>query len=162
MQIAVMSDSHGRCAAVEKALEILQSRNINYVLHCGDIDDADTVWLFQGFTAHFVFGNCDAGQALAIQQAVHGIGANLHRPFGELELVGAKMAFLHGDDERLLRQLERCDEYDFLFHGHTHQAMERRSGRTRVINPGALHRANPKSFIILDLPDGAIERITVD
>ena len=56
MQIAILSDTHGRHAVVEKALEILQGRNVNQVIHCGDIDDADTVWLFHGFTVHFVFG----------------------------------------------------------------------------------------------------------
>ena len=59
MQIAILSDTHSRYATVEKALELLQDRKINVLLHCGDIEDSETVWLFQGFTAHFVFGNCD-------------------------------------------------------------------------------------------------------
>jgi uncharacterized protein len=162
MQIAVLSDTHGRYHTVEKALEILQRRNINFVVHCGDIDDADTVWLFHGFTAHFVYGNCDAAQSLGIQQAVHGIGGELHRPFGRLELEGVKIAFLHGDNERLMKEVEQSGAYDFLFYGHTHQAREHQTGPTRVINPGALHRANPKTFIVLDLPEGSVETVGVD
>lgn len=162
MKIAVMSDSHGRYHTVEKALTILQERNVNFVIHCGDIDDADTVWLFQGFTVHFVFGNCDHTQKLSIQQAVHGIGETLHRPFGQVEVEGMKLAFVHGDDWDLLEKLENSGAYDFLFYGHTHHAEEHRSGRTRVINPGALHRAIPKTFLLLDLPGGETETVAVE
>ena len=161
MQIAILSDTHGRHQTVEKALAILQERKITHVIHCGDIDDADTIWLFHGFTAHFVFGNCDS-ERVAIQQAVHGIGEVLHRPFGQLEIEGKKIAFLHGDDEKLLDELERSGKFDFLFHGHTHRAAERRTGPTRIINPGALHRANPKTFLILDLPSGETESVIVE
>jgi hypothetical protein len=34
-------------------------------------------------------------------------------------------------------------------------------GKTRVINPGALHRARPKTFVVLDLKNGELERIEV-
>lgn len=162
MKIAVVSDTHSRYQTVEKVLAILQERNITHVIHCGDIEDADTVWLFHGLTAHFVYGNCDALERFAIQQAIHGIGETLHRPYGQLELEGVRIAFLHGDDSRLMQQVEESGEFDFLFHGHTHIAAERRTGRTRVINPGALHRANPKTFLILDLPSGETESVIVD
>ena len=161
MQIAVLSDTHSRYHTVEEVLQMLQRRNINFVIHCGDIEDADTVWLFHGFTAHFVYGNCDT-ERLALQQAVHGIGGELHRPFGRLELEGVKLAFLHGDDHRLMRDVEHGGEFDFLFYGHTHRAKEHRSGATRVINPGALHRANPKTFVILDLATRALESVAVE
>src|SRR5579884_1042563 len=111
MQIAVLSDTHSRYTTVESALEVLQGRNINTVLHCGDIEDADTVWLFQGFTAHFVFGNCDTERA-SLRQAVYGIGGTLHEPFGEVELNGVKIAFLHGDDKLLMRDVERSEHFD--------------------------------------------------
>ncbi|SRR5579885_2248915 len=161
MQIAVLSDTHGRHETVEKALQVVQRRNVHFVLHCGDIDDSETVWLFQGFTAHFVFGNCDRDRH-GIRQAAYGIGATIHEPFGLVELEGLKLAFVHGDDAGLLRDLERSEAFDYLFYGHTHQAEERRTGPTRVLNPGALHRARPKSFLFLDLPSGAVESVTVD
>ena len=161
MQIAILSDTHSRYATVEKALGLLQARKINTLLHCGDIEDSETVWLFQGFTAHFVFGNCDRLEAHAIRQAVHGIGETLHDGYAALELEGVKIAFTHGDDHRLIRDLEMSGAFDFLFYGHTHKAEEHRAGPTRVINPGALHRANPKTFILLDLPSGEVETVVV-
>jgi putative phosphoesterase len=161
MQIAILSDTHSRYQTVEKALQLLQDRKINFVIHCGDIDDADTVWLFQGFTAHFVFGNCDTERA-SLRQAIHGIGETLHEPFGHLELEGVKIAFLHGDDRLLMRDVENSGHFDFLFYGHTHQAAEHVTGPTRVVNPGALQRARPKTFVILDLATRALESVVVD
>jgi putative phosphoesterase len=161
MHIAILSDTHSRYATVEKALALLQTRHINVVLHCGDIEDADTVWLFHGFTAHFVFGNCDT-ERHSIRQAVHGTGETLHEGYGYVELEGVKIAFTHGDNHRLMRDLETSEAFDFLFYGHTHRAEEHRTGPTRVINPGALHRANPKTFVILDLATRDVESVVVD
>jgi putative phosphoesterase len=161
MQIGILSDTHSRYPTVEKALALLQERKINTVLHCGDIEDAETVWLFQGFTAHFVFGNCDT-ERHSLRQAVHGIGETLHDAWGFVELEGVKMAFTHGDNGRLLHDLEHSGAFDFLFYGHTHHAEEHRTGPTRVINPGALHRARPKTFVVLDLATRAVESVTVE
>ena len=52
--------------------------------------------------------------------------------------------------------------FDFLFYGHTHVAEEHRTGPTRVINPGALHRARVKSVLVLDLPSGEARRLEVE
>ena len=161
MQIAILSDTHSRYATVEKALALLQARNINTVLHCGDIEDADTVWLFQGFTTHFVFGNCDTERA-SIRQAVYGIGATLHEPYGSLDLDGVKLAFIHSDDRKLFGELEHGGQFDYLFYGHSHVAEQHQTGPTRVINPGALHRARPKTFAVLDLKGGEIETVAVE
>ena len=160
MQIAILSDTHSRYATVEKALALLQGRKINTLLHCGDIEDSETVWLFQGFTAHFVFGNCDT-ERHSIRQAVYGIGETLHDGYGYVEMEGVKIAFTHGDNARLLHDLEASEAFDFLFYGHTHKAEEHRTGPTRVINPGALHRARPKTLVVLDLATRAAESVVV-
>ena len=124
-----------------------------------DIEDSEAVWLFPPST-HFVFGNCDMERA-GIRQAVHGAGATLYEPLGQLELDGVKIAWLHGDDKKLMRQAEEGGEFDYLFYGHTHVADERRSGKTRVINPGALHRARPKTLLILDVETAETTTVTV-
>lgn len=160
MKIAILSDTHGRTATVEQALRLLEPYQVELILHCGDIDDAETIALFPANT-HFVFGNCDADRS-GIRAAVEELGATLHEPFGHLELEGTSIAFVHGDDARLLRDLEQADTFAFVFHGHTHLAREHRVGRTRVINPGALHRARPKTFVVLDMQSGEVESITVE
>jgi len=161
MLIGIVSDTHGNRRTVPAALAELRERGISTVLHCGDIDDPETVEMFRGFTMHFVFGNCDIDKG-ALRAAMADIGATLHDHFGSIEMEGVKLAFLHGDNTTLMRDVERSGYYDFLFYGHTHQAEEHLSGPTRVINPGALHRARPKTFVVLDLESREIESVTVE
>jgi uncharacterized protein len=160
LKIAILSDTHSRYATIEAALQLVEARNVERILHCGDIEDAEAVWLFPGKT-HFVFGNCD-GERASIRQAVYGIGATLHEPYASLDLDGVQIAFLHSDDRKLFRELEHSGQFDYLFYGHSHVAEEHRTGRTRVINPGALHRARPKTFAVLDLKSGEIETVAVE
>jgi len=58
--------------------------------------------------------------------------------------------------------LENSGQYDYLFYGHSHVASEHRTGPTRIINPGALHRARPKTFAVLDLESGDMASISLD
>jgi putative phosphoesterase len=160
MRIGIVSDTHGNRLMVNLALAELRQRGITTLLHCGDIDDPETVALFRGFTMHFVFGNCDMDHA-ALREAMDEIGATLHDHFGSVELEGVKLAFTHGDNKTLMRDVERSGYYDFLFYGHTHQAEEHRHGPTRLINPGALHRARLKTFLVLDLASQEVESVTV-
>jgi putative phosphoesterase len=161
MHIGILSDTHGNRRTVNLALADLRDRGVTTILHCGDIDDPETVTLFRGFTTHFVFGNCDYDKA-ALREAMSDIGATLHDSFGSVEIEGVKLAFTHGDDKVLMRDVERTGYYDFLFYGHTHQAEEHRTGPTRVINPGALHRARPKTFIVLDLESHNVVSVAVE
>ena len=160
MKIAVLSDTHSRYATVAKALQIIKERAIIEVIHCGDIEDAETIELFQGLKAHFVYGNCDL-ERLSLARKVEDLGLTLHESWGNVEIEGVKIAFLHGHDKQLMEDVENSGYFDFLFYGHTHKAAEHRTGPTHVINPGALHRANPKTFVILDVPGGEIERVEV-
>ncbi|MBI2806902.1 MAG: metallophosphoesterase family protein [Planctomycetes bacterium] len=159
MRIAIISDTHSRTAAVQTALTLMAEQNVEMIVHCGDIQDGDTVRLFPAHT-HFVFGNSDYDRQ-EIATAVSDIGATLHGAWGHLEIAGRSLAFTHGDDVALLYDLENADTFDFLFHGHTHIAREHQTGKTRVINPGALQRVARRTFLILDLPDGSARSIDV-
>jgi putative phosphoesterase len=161
MKIGIVSDTHGRHTAAELAVGLLRQRGIDTVLHCGDVGDGDTVRLFRDFTTHLVFGNTDWDRE-GLLSAADEVGATFHEGFGHLDLEGVQIAFLHGDDAGMLRDLERSGHYDYLFHGHTHVRADRQSGRTRVINPGALHRARPKTFGVLDLGTGELETVVVE
>ena len=161
MLLGVVSDTHNRYGTASRALAVLRGRGVATVLHCGDVEDVATASLFRGFSAHFVLGNCDRDRE-GLRGAVEALGGTLHEPYGHLEMSGRSVAFLHGDDAGLLRDLERSGAYDFLFHGHTHEAGDRQSGVTRVLNPGALHRARPKTFLIVDLVSGAAEWVPVE
>ncbi len=160
MRIAIISDTHSRMSSVENALAIMAERGVELIVHCGDIQDAETVRLFPAHT-HFVFGNCDFDRG-DIERAVADIGATLHGVWGQLALEGQSLAFTHGDDRQLLLDLEHSDAFGFLFHGHTHVAKEHRTGKTRVINPGALQRVARRTFLLLELPGGDTETVAVE
>lgn len=63
---------------------------------------------------------------------------------------------IHGDDFVLKKRLLTEQQHDYLFQGHTHQREDVTFGRTRLINPGALHRANPRTAALLDLETGEL------
>ncbi len=159
MLIAVISDSHSRTSSVQAALRIMAERKVELIVHCGDICDGATVRLFPAHT-HFILGNCDYDRG-DIEQAVAATGATFHGAWGQLNAAGQSLAFAHGDDPVLLNDLVHAD-FDFVFHGHTHLAKEHRVGKTRVINPGALQRVAVRTFVLLELPGGAVESVTVD
>ncbi|MFM7149660.1 MAG: metallophosphoesterase family protein, partial [Gemmataceae bacterium] len=87
---------------------------------------------------------------------------HLHENFGHLDLDGITVAFLHGHESSLLRDLIQSQAYDFLFHGHTHLRADSLQGKTRVVNPGALHRTTEKSFVIMDTSKGDLQTIILD
>jgi len=160
MLIAVISDTHSRTSSIHNALAIMAARQVECILHCGDIQDGEAVRLFPANT-HFVFGNCDYERD-EIEQAIKETGATLHGAWGHLELTSKSLAFVHGDDHQLLHDLEHADTFDYLFHGHTHVIRDQLIGKTRVINPGAIQRVARRTFLLLDLPNGTRETVTVE
>lgn len=161
MKIGIISDTHNQLARVTRALELFREHGAQMILHCGDIEDAIVVEQFQGWNVHFVYGNCDWDKQ-ELQRSIKEIGATLHDNFGHLELEGKNLAFVHGHDIELLNDLVNSDEYDYLFHGHTHVACDRMKGKTRIINPGALHRVQVKTCLLLELPSGKTESLVVE
>jgi len=160
MRIGVVSDTHGQVFFTQAAVRMLESCQVELVIHCGDIGSVDVVRLFDAWPTHFVFGNVD-DDLRSLRAAMKAGGHTCHERKGELELAGRKIAFLHGDDGRMLSGLIEGGNFDLVCHGHTHVAAHALQGRTHVLNPGALHRARYHSFALVDLPDLAITEIKV-
>jgi putative phosphoesterase len=130
---------------------MLESLEVDSVLHCGDIGSSAVVDLFAKWPTHFVFGNCDddtRGLAAAIEKA----GQTCHGLFGELEFEGVKVALLHSHERNRFRAAIDSGQYRLVCYGHTHVAAIDRHGDTVVVNPGAIYRANPHSIAVVDLP----------
>jgi uncharacterized protein len=179
MKIGVISDTHGHADPAEEALRLLDSLGVDLVLHCGDVG-AEIVPLFAGRAAHLVPGNTD--DIAALRRAVQGAKGTeavsrqlaivsktgfakpspspvLHNPLGILEIEGIRVAFLHGDDARLLREMIHSGEWNLVCHGHTHAYSHHFQGRTLVLNPGALWRTRRPSFALVELPSLEVTRI---
>jgi len=152
MRIGVISDTHGHIANTLAAVRMLESLEVERVLHCGDICSTQIPPLLKAWQTHFVFGNCDHGEELAeLRTSIRGAGLICHERFAALDWAGRKIALLHSDDMRLFREVTLSGVYDLVCYGHSHVAEAHREGQTLVLNPGALYRANPHTIAVVDL-----------
>jgi uncharacterized protein len=159
MRIGVVSDTHNHVLNTQSAVRMLESLEVELVLHCGDIGSIEVVEMFGAWPTHFVFGNVD--DPYRLEAGIRAAGQTCHGRFGSLELEGRKIAFLHGDDTALLRQVSTNGKWDLVCHGHTHVARQVREGRTLVLNPGALFRAARHSIAYVELPAVEATMVTV-
>lgn len=150
MLLGIVSDTHGHLPYTLDALRVLESWPVERVIHCGDIGSEQIVELFARWPTHFVFGNVDTQPAL-LERAIVAAGQTSHGRFGELRLANRRIAFLHSDDGERFHDAVASGDYDLVCYGHTHVAEQHRSGRTLVLNPGALYRATPHTLAIVDL-----------
>ncbi|MGE5612462.1 MAG: metallophosphoesterase [Bacillota bacterium] len=161
MLIGILSDTHDNTAVTAAAVDLLKRRGAEYFLHCGDVGSCLVLDYLAGLPAAFVWGNCDSGR-VELQRYAEKLGITCCGAFGDLTLDGKRVALMHGDDYRLKQRLLREQEYDYLCQGHTHVPQDIRVGRIHVINPGALHRARPRTLGLLDTAKGAVEILRVE
>ncbi|MBI1825223.1 MAG: YfcE family phosphodiesterase [Planctomycetes bacterium] len=145
-----MSDSHGRVRAVRRALEIFDGLGVGHIVHCGDVGDEDVFAEFVNRPFTFVWGNTDSPSqgTFAFLRSI-GIGPPESVPV-ILELDGKKFAIFHGHERGFEVAIDSIP-VDYILHGHTHVRRDERINKCRIINPGALHRARPKTIATLDI-----------
>jgi putative phosphoesterase len=159
MRLGVISDTHGHVELTRPAVRMLESLEVDAVLHCGDIGSLAVVELFEKWPTHFVFGNCDENTdklAAGIRRA----GQTCHGLFGDLEFAGVRVALLHSHERRRFRETIDSGDFSLVCYGHTHVAAIDRHGDTLVVNPGAIYRADPHTLAVIDLP--AVEATIVE
>jgi len=147
--IGILSDTHDRADWMAAGLRILQEHAAEFFIHCGDIGGEECIDLLAGLPSAFVFGNTDFDRAGLARYAAS-IEVACYGNFASLELGGKKIAVIHGDDYKLKQRLLAAADHDYLLQGHTHVRADERIGGTRIINPGALHRAAIKTVVTLD------------
>jgi len=161
MRIGIVSDSHGHVPYTREAIRMLESLQVEQVIHCGDIGSTEIIGLFAAWPTHFVFGNVDHYDQEELRATIEAAGQYCHERFGQLALRGKNIAFLHGDDGTAFSGAVDSKSYDVICYGHTHVADKRRVGTTLLLNPGALYRATPHSLAIIDLPEIKVETIAL-
>ncbi|MDZ4821813.1 MAG: YfcE family phosphodiesterase [Planctomycetota bacterium] len=150
MLLGVVSDTHGNVHLTRRAIRMLESLQVEAVLHCGDIGTAEIIHMFEPWQTHFVFGNTDHDQP-TLRRAIQQAKLTCHERYGELELAERKIALLHSDDARKFAEVCQSGQFDLVCYGHTHLAKQERVGKTLILNPGAIHRASPHSIAVVDL-----------
>jgi putative phosphoesterase len=160
MLIGILSDTHGRADTAAAGISLLQEKGAAYFIHCGDVGSEQVLDHLAGLKAAFVWGNCDFDR-MGLERYAQAIGIQCFGAFGELELEGKKIALLHGDDPVIRKRVLAEQKHDYLLQGHTHIRQDVRVGRVRLVNPGALHRANPRTVALLDPAADALQFLIV-
>ena len=136
MLIGIVSDSHENMPLIKKAVDFLNSRNVDAVLHAGDIISPISAKEFEKLKSRMiaVFGNND-GEKKLWRERIKTFGEIHDAPF-EVVLGGKKILLTHDPED--IEQLAASRKYDVIVYGHTHKADNRVIDGTLVVNPGEL------------------------
>lgn len=147
--IAVMSDSHDDVASVDAAVRVLEHAGARRVIHCGDIVSPVVVERLAGFRVEWILGNCDADPD-RLAAAVRAIrGHAFHGWRGVLGLGDLTVGATHGHRPAEFAELRRAGCH-WIVHGHSHQVRDDTIDGVRFLNPGALHRARPRTVMLVE------------
>lgn len=161
MKIGIISDTHDQRQRTLDAIQKLKYEGATILFHCGDLVRPDMASACEALPCYYVFGNNDSGYLNEIRSAFADLPEATCLGWGaEVVLDGKRLAITHGHLHREVHKLLRA-EPDYLFSGHTHIADDRYEGKTRRINPGALHRACIFSVALLDLDTDQLTSIEV-
>lgn len=151
MRIGIIADTHDRIDAIESAVDVFERNDVFVVIHCGDIARPAMIPPFEPFEFHAVLGNNDEPYREELTAAIAELGSNseFHGLFADLEFDGVRFAVTHGVVEDTIYEHAESGEYDYVLHGHFHEAKRSVVDGTVVINPGA-HR----SVVVLDTKTG--------
>jgi len=165
MKIGIVSDTHGKSRRLAAGLEAFAQRNVEAVVHCGDVGCVECVQMLGAFdaSAYMVAGNTDR-HAEQLQAAAERCGVSFSWEVVEVPLEdGEFLVATHSHDDSVLGALIAGQQFPFICHGHTHRFRDEQIGRARLINPGALYhpRDHMRSVAVLDTQTGQLERIEI-
>lgn len=156
MRIGVLSDTHDRVEPTQLALDLFQGAEVEAIIHCGDLCSEPILDLLAGnVPTYFVFGNNEVQIGSLTRYARH-LGLHCLGEKGIVDLGGKRIGVTHGDQPKLVQELHDS-EVDYLLTGHTHVAHDQQLGKTRYINPGAIHRTRQRSVAVIDTEHDAVK-----
>lgn len=152
MIIGILADTHNHLDNTRRALDIFKQRDVERIVHCGDITAPPVIRLFEGWQVVFVFGNIDHDHADMMLAAKQWLGIGMIGYTYTANWDGKHIAVIHGHEQDQLDEMIHSGLYDYVFHGHTHLRRDERNGSTRVINPGAVggKQKQSRSVCVLD------------
>lgn len=160
MLIGILSDSHGDAAATGAAVRLLEQLGAVHLVHCGDLCGEQVLDELAGHRCTFVWGNCDL-PGPTLRRYVQRLGLPWPEAPVILEFDGKRIAVFHGHERMFAAAADR-DDLDYVLYGHTHKYADRRIGRIRFINPGALYRARIKTVALLNLKTDQLEFLRLE
>lgn len=128
----VLTDSHDNMDLIKKVPKLVKEYNINTIFHCGDFVSPFTLpYIIQDEIDFYgVFGNNDGEKLLLYEKSKKKIK---NGPF-TIEKENKKIFLMH--EPYSLMAAENSGIYDYIFFGHTHEIVQRKTGNTVILNPG--------------------------
>lgn len=153
MILGLLSDTHGHLPRTRQALKLLQDHGAEQLIHCGDLGSEEIITLLfevqaSGTPVIAVPGNVDEWDP-GLMLYAHKLGLSLHR-LQRFTCDSLRIAVFHGHDPKTMERLLAESDLDLLLTGHTHVSADETIGHLRVINPGAVYRANPPGVSVFD------------
>jgi uncharacterized protein len=157
--IGIMSDSHDNLDAIQKSVKTFNKRDVDLVIHAGDLISPFTSLEFHKLNPELVaiYGNND-GERDGLRNAFNDLC--VLEDFKEISVEGWKFSIIHGNNESIVDSLAKCGKYDVVVRGHTHK-LEILNNETMVINPGEAcgYISGKKTILLLDTDDLSYEVI---
>ncbi len=168
MKIAVISDTHDHKNNILKAVSIINERNIDALIHCGDYIAPFVKKWFDGLNDNIiknffgVFGNND-GERIFLKQNLGQIcdivGLELIKEFEGKRIFAAHML-----KQETIDALMNSGKFDIILSGHTHEIVKKKNDNgVLVVNPGEAcgYLTGKATFAIIDTNKMDIEIIEI-
>ena len=158
MKICIVSDSHDRADALERAVREAKANGAEAVVHCGDLIGAQTVKpaLTLGLPVHLIHGNnIGDTQALHFQMGKSGGLLRYHGADARIELGGRRIFVVHYPEYG--HAMACTGDWDLVCCGHSHNAgiehvANVKGGKTWLVNPGTVAGLSaPATWALADL-----------
>ena len=153
MRVMIISDTHGRHEAFDKALE--QAGDIDMLLHLGDVEGGEeNIEAVAGCPVCMVAGNNDFFSFLKKER--------------EFTLAGKKIFMTHGHNYYVsvgteeIRRAGLARGADIVMFGHTHRPYFEQDDKITILNPGSLsyprQPGRQGSYMIMEIKsDGQVD-----
>ena len=145
MRILVLSDSHGDCRTLEKAIKAQPTAEVVVYLGDGYRDFEHCKPLLEGKRVYAVKGNNDMGCDYPKSEVISVGGIKIYLCHGNWEFVDYSVGRLIG--------IAQDNDCTLALHGHTHVQEETYYDGVRVFCPGAI---KSDEYGVIDIIDGGV------
>ena len=157
MKLAVISDTHDHKDNILKAVSIMNERNVDALIHCGDYVAPFVKRWFDGLNDKIkenffgVFGNNDGERVFLVKnlgQICDIVGMEINRDFD-----GKKVYAAHMPTQQTIDAIAKSGQYDIVLTGHTHNVVNKKyDNGVLVVNPGEAcgYLTGESTFAIID------------
>ena len=138
MKIAILSDIHDHLDNLNQTLKEIEGK-VEAIIFCGDLISPFMTGVLAkaDLPTYLCLGNNDEDHIGMMKKGGEKFTwFHLSQEYGEVELDNKKLAFCHYP--RLGELLAKSSDYDAVFYGHTHISRNEVSGKTLLLNPGAV------------------------